>query len=113
VGIGYARGWGQLTVQVVAIDDYGLLLSGEVDMGACEEFREFAELAVDGRREVVLDVVDLAFLDSAGVRAILRLAGLSCPNGLVLHLPRENVQRVLDMQKIEEVPGIRVKRRGA
>jgi anti-anti-sigma factor len=74
VGIGYARGWGQLTVQVVAIDDYGLLLSGEVDMEACEEFREFAELAVDGRREVVLDVVDLAFLDSAGVRAILRLA---------------------------------------
>jgi hypothetical protein len=68
VGIGYARGWGQLTVQVVAIDDYGLLLSGEVDMEACEEFREFAELAVDGRREVVLDVVDLAFLDSAGVR---------------------------------------------
>jgi hypothetical protein len=30
---------------------------------------------------------------------------------MVLHWPREGVQRVLDIQKIEEVPGIRVQRR--
>jgi len=66
-------------------------------MDAAEGFREFAELTVDCRREVVLDMADLAFLDSSGVRAILQFAGFSCPNGLVLHRPRENVQRVLDM----------------
>jgi anti-anti-sigma factor len=97
---------------MVAIDD-GLLLGGELDMNVADDFREFAEARVDGTREVVLDVADLSFLDSAGVKAILWLAGFSCPNGMVLRRPRDKVQRVLDISKIEEVPGIRVERRGA
>jgi hypothetical protein len=32
---------------------------------------------------------------------------------MVLRRPREGVQRVLDIRKIEEVPGIRVQRRDA
>ena len=111
MGVGYRVGWRQLTVQVFAIDNYGLVVSGELDRDAADEFHGFAEVAVDGRQEVVLDIADVSLLDTGGVRAILRLAGFSCPNGLVLHLPRENVQRVLDTLKIEEVPGIRVKRR--
>jgi anti-anti-sigma factor len=101
---------GAMTVHVVEIDD-GLLVDGELDMDAADDFLEIAEARVDGAREVVLDIADLGFIDSAGVRAILQLAATSCPNGMVLHRPREGVQRVLDIRKIEEVSGIRVQRR--
>jgi anti-sigma B factor antagonist len=105
-------GVGAMTVHVVEIDD-GLLVDGELDMDATDDFLEIAEARVDGTREVVLDIADLGFIDSAGVRAILQLAATSCPNGMVLHRPREGVQRVLDIRKIEEVPGIRVQRHDA
>jgi anti-anti-sigma factor len=105
-------GAGAMTVHVVEIDD-GLLIDGELDMDAADDFLEIAEARVDGTREVVLDIADLGFIDSAGVRAILQLAATSCANGIVLHRPREGVQRVLDIRKIEEVPGIRVQRRDA
>jgi anti-anti-sigma factor len=105
-------GVGAMTVHVVEIDD-GLLVDGELDMDAADDFLEIAEARVDGAREVVLDIADLGFIDSAGVRAILQLAATSCPNGMVLLRPREGVQRVLDIRKIEEVPGIRVQRRDA
>jgi anti-anti-sigma factor len=105
-------GVGAMTVHVVEIDD-GLLVDGELDMDAADDFLEIAEARVDGTREVVLDIADLGFIDSAGVRVILQLAATSCPNGMVLHRPREGVQRVLDIRKIEEVPGIRVQRHDA
>jgi anti-anti-sigma factor len=103
---------GLMTVRVVEIDD-GLLVDGELDTDAADDFLEIAEARVDGTSEVVLDIADLGFIDSAGVRAILHLAATSCPNGIVVHRPREGVQRVLDIRKIEEVPGIRVQRRDA
>jgi len=105
-------GVGAMTVHVVEIDD-GLLVDGELDMDATDDFLEIAEARVDGAREVALDIADLGFIDYAGVRAILQLAATSCPNGMVLHRPREGVQRVLDIRKIEEVPGIRVQRHDA
>lgn len=105
-------GVGVMTIQVVEIDD-GLLVDGELDMDTADDFLEIAEASVDGTREVVLDIADLGFIDSAGVRAILQLAATSCPNGMVLRRPREGVQRVLDIGKIEEVRGIRVQRRDA
>jgi anti-anti-sigma factor len=101
-----------MTVHVVEIDD-GLLVDGELDMDAADDFLEIAEARVDGAREVVLDIADLGFIDSAGVGAILQLAATSCANGMVLQRPRDAVQRVLDIRKIEEVPGIRVQRRDA
>lgn len=101
-----------MTVRVVEIDD-GLLVAGELDMGTADDFLEIAEARVDGTHEVVLDIADLGFIDSSGVRAILHLAASSCPNGMVLRRPREGVQRVLDIGKIEEVPGIRVERHDA
>lgn len=105
-------GVGAMTMQVVVIDD-GLLVDGELDMDAADDFLEIAEASVDGTREVVLDIADLGFIDSVGVGAILQLAATSCPKGIVLSRPREGVQRVLDIGKIEEVPGIRVQRRDA
>jgi anti-anti-sigma factor len=99
-----------MTFQVRATEA-GLAVSGELDMAVAGEFRELATSALDPTREVVLDIGDLAFIDSAGLRSIVRLSEDVCPFGIVLRSPRDNVLRVLEMLRIENVAGIRVERR--
>ena len=91
--------------------DVGLAVSGELDMAAADGFRELAASVLDPTGEVVLDIGDLAFIDSAGLRAIMRLSEDVCPHGIVLRSPRDNVLRVLEMLSIENIAGIRVERR--
>jgi anti-anti-sigma factor len=99
-----------LTIQVQVRGD-GLAVSGELDMASADDFREFAKTVVDPTREVALNIAELAFVDSSGVRAILRLAETACPNGVVLRWPRNNVLRTLEILAVERVPGIRIQRR--
>jgi hypothetical protein len=51
------------------------------------------------------------FVDSSGIKAILRLTETACPHGIVLRLPRDDVLRVLDILSVEGARGIRVERR--
>ena len=99
-----------MTIQVQVTDD-GLAVSGELDMASADDFREFASGALDHSRRVVLDISDLAYVDSSGVKAILRLVEDECPNGLILFHPRDNVQRVLDILAVEKVGGVSVESR--
>jgi len=94
--------------QAAILPDGSVLLRGELDMANAQDFRDFAAFAVDSTREVVLDLTDLTFLDSHGIKAIVRLAESACPHGLVLRSPRPNVRRVLDIVKIDGIAGIRV-----
>jgi anti-anti-sigma factor len=99
-----------MTFQVRAIDG-GLAVSGELDMAGATEFWELATSALDPSREVVLDLGDLEFIDSAGLRAVVRLSEDACPYGVVLRSPQHNVLRVIEMLSIEKIAGIRVERR--
>jgi anti-anti-sigma factor len=57
------------------IDDDGVLwVRGELDLGVVDAFATAAEVALDGQREFVVDLSELAFLDSTGIRAIVQLA---------------------------------------
>ena len=80
-------------------------------MASADDFLDFARTVVDPTREVVLYIADLAFPDSSGVRAIIRLAETTCPNGLVLRWPRNNMLHALDILGVEKVRGIRTQRR--
>jgi len=64
----------------------------------------------DPTKEVVLDLSGLTFIDSGGLKAIMRLAVEACPLGVVIQAPRDNVLRVLDIVEIEQFAGIRVER---
>jgi anti-anti-sigma factor len=96
--------------QAAILPDGSLLLRGELDMANAQDFRDFATFAVDGTRQVVLDLTDLTYLDSQGIKAIVRLAESACPHGVVLRSPRNNIGRVLDIVQIDQVAGIRVER---
>ena len=82
-------------------------LSGELDLAVAAEFASVATSAMDGQRELVLDLSGLEFLDSAGIRAILETAS-STDRGLVLRSPRNNVRKVLGITGIAGRDGIRV-----
>lgn len=89
--------------------DRVLYLTGELEMATAEGFPAQARATLDGQRELILDISELAFIDSTGIRALLRLAELTGPKGVVLRHPRPNVEAVLEIVNIESL-GIRVER---
>jgi anti-anti-sigma factor len=94
--------------EVHAEDDDLLQLSGEFDLAAMDEFLDVAMAAVDGRRVVVLDLSNLDFMDSSGIRAILKLADKVDEKGVVLRNPKQNVRAVIRIAGLEGRLGIRV-----
>ena len=93
----------------VHVDPDGTLrLSGEFDMSSVETFRMAVETSADPEREIVLELTDLTFLDSSGIRAILTMAQEIGTKGVVLRNPQPNVRRVIELIGIEGRSGIRV-----
>jgi anti-anti-sigma factor len=95
----------------IRCDQDGVLwLSGEFDLAEMERFLRTATAQVDGRREVVLDLSELTFLDSSGIRAILRFADFVCAKGLFLRDPSESVETVLTITGVDGLTGVTVGR---
>jgi anti-sigma B factor antagonist len=88
--------------------DGALYLSGELDMVNADGVPH-AVLANDGQGELVLDLSEVTFIDSTGIRALLKLAEVAAPRNVVLRHPRTNVNRVLAIVSIDAF-GIRVDR---
>ena len=84
-------------------------LEGELDVAETEAFLEGIG-DVSGSGDVVLELGDLAFIDSSGVRALLVLADRLQPDDvLVLRNAGPAVQRVFDLVAFEATrPAIRI-----
>ena len=82
-------------------------LSGELDMESMEAFERVIGSGLDGTGEVVLDLADLTFIDSMGVRT-LALLSHRVGGGVVLRYPQDAVWRVLEMLQFDEIPGVRI-----
>ncbi|HTJ66982.1 MAG TPA: STAS domain-containing protein [Actinospica sp.] len=77
-----------------------LAIAGDLDLGASERFWPRLERLLAGSSEaVVLDATSLEFLDSSGLRVLLRAARLAEGVGTALRLvaPHPAVRRVLDL----------------
>jgi anti-anti-sigma factor len=81
-------------------------LSGELDMSTADPFSETVFSNLDGQ-QLVLDLSELTFLDSSGIRAILALAEARQQAVVVRNL-RSNVRRVLDVAGVNEAMGVRI-----
>lgn len=82
-------------------------LSGELDMESAEQFQRFIGSGLEGTGELVLDLADVCFIDSMGVRT-LALLSHRVGGGLVLRYPQDAVSRVLEMLQFDEIPGVRI-----
>jgi anti-anti-sigma factor len=89
------------------IDPDGVVyLSGELDMAIADSFCQGLISSLDGQRPV-LDLSELTFLDSSGIRAILQLARTS-GQSVVLRNLRPNIQRVLEATGVNEALGVQI-----
>jgi anti-anti-sigma factor len=85
-----------------------LRLSGELDLATDEDLlTAFRSVSNDGS-EVILDLSELEFIDSTGIRAFMTIAKEASPRGLVLRSPRRAVRKVIDLTRLEEAAGVRV-----
>lgn len=88
------------------VDTDGVVwLSGELDMATAEPFSRTVFANVDGQ-QLVLDLSELDFVDSTGIRAILQLAKAR-QEAVVLRNLRPNVRRVLAIAGVDETMGVR------
>ena len=107
--------WDRLTAGMGTSHDFELhtdaegvvWLAGERDMSNAERGRRQTTGNLDGQAAAVLDLSDLQFLDSTGIRAFLQLAN-DRTEGVVLRNPRPNVRRVLEIAGVGETLGVRV-----
>jgi anti-sigma B factor antagonist len=89
-------------------DRYTLLLGGELDLASAPSVEDLTrELCADGASEIVLDLSGLAFIDSAGLDAILQSRALCEEHqcGFCLIPGVSNVERLYEMDGlIDKLP---------
>jgi anti-anti-sigma factor len=86
-----------------------LRLLGELDHGTAPDFDHAVASAVRDGGDLVLDLSGVSFLDSVGVRSLIRAAqGLQSTGSLVLRWPRSAVARTLRLAGVAHIPHVEV-----
>jgi anti-anti-sigma factor len=87
-------------------------LSGELDMASAEVLqRALWSVAEEGRLD--LDIGDLTFIDSSGLRALVKLSDrMNGAAPLVLSNVPTSIRRLLEIVGLEALPGIEVEAGG-
>jgi len=84
-------------------------LGGELDMASAETLREALRPVVEADGRLVLDVGEITFIDSSGLRALVQLSEqMDGAAPLVLSRVPSSVRRLLDVVGLDAVPGIEV-----
>ena len=94
---------------VTTEDPFGMRLSGEIDMASAPALEEALLVALADGRPVTVDMHDVTFIDSSGLKVIVASAAESTsPEPLTVKDPSRAVWRVLELFGIEQLPQIRV-----
>ena len=86
-------------------------MAGELDRTTSDRFDEAVQSVIVGTGPLVLDLSRVRFLDSSGVRSLVKL-GLSM-RGRALVLREPPVMRVLQITRLDEVGLWRIERAAA
>jgi len=79
-------------------------LTGELDLATAPELEEAIERA-QGGSAIIVDLRELTFIDSSGIRALLKVhtAGQNGHSTVSFIRGRSNVQKVLELAGVDEV----------
>ena len=82
-------------------------LVGELDLSTAENAAGTLSSAVVGDGDLTLDISQLAFVDSTGLRLLLQIAQTLEGRGrLILAFPQDNVDRLLDLTGLDRAQGL-------
>ncbi|HYH27845.1 MAG TPA: STAS domain-containing protein [Actinomycetota bacterium] len=94
-------------------DGRTLRLRGELDVATEPQLNEAFHPLTEGGGTLTIDLSALDFIDSSGVRAIVRGAGALGDQGILeLRDPGPAVQRVLDLMRLDTIPNVKVTHTG-
>jgi anti-sigma B factor antagonist len=79
-----------------------LRAKGEIDLAGADEFEGAFRSAADAAAAMVLDLREVEFLDSSGLRVLLLAAADLGPRLAVLIVPDSPVARVIDLAEVSE-----------
>ena len=84
-------------------------LIGELDASNAEEFLATLLPQLEGGGDLVLNLAQLSFVDSMGLRSLLRLARVLENTGkLLLDSPQRAVARTIELVGLEQAPNIAI-----
>lgn len=84
--------------------EHTLHLQGELDLASAGQLEtSIAELCTDGAKQVLLDMAELSFMDSTGLRSLLVSQELCTVNDcrLILGELSPQVERLLDLSGVD------------
>jgi anti-anti-sigma factor len=91
------------------VDVVGIKLTGEVDLATAHQLTE-ALASISTESEVHLELAELAFMDSSGLRTILAFAGSRNGAGpVILVNPSDAIQRLLAITGLAQHPKIELR----
>jgi anti-anti-sigma factor len=98
-----------MQLEIIETDD-GFRLKGELDMATAGDLSEVLRTASGRADPMVLDLSEVSFMDSSGLRALLDAAGLpEAQRPTVLLDPSPQVRRLLDISIPGGIPGLEVR----
>ena len=86
-----------------ADDTLTLFLRGELDLATVSDVRSAFTHHADGQAAIVIDLHDLDFIDSSGLRILLELNATQLGPPVRFQRPSEPVSRLLDLAGIREL----------
>ena len=93
--------------QHLAGESQTILITGELDMASAPELDALVSRLASRPGEIVLDVKGITFMDSTGVRLILRVVELCQENGCRFEVRSltPQIRRLLDVAGVTGLPG--------
>ena len=100
-------GHGSFDVESVVVDGHAILrLRGELEMATAERFGEEARLLhLNGTPRLVIDLSELDFIDSSGLRefVVAQRRQREIGGDIELRAPTANVRRILEIVGLDQV----------
>ena len=104
-----ALGAGAEEFSIKRVDGVGevvLYVEGEVDLATAPRLLSSVRAALDGEGRVIVDLAEMSFIDSQGIRALVQAFKASetgVAERLVLRSPRPQARKVLELTGLAEV----------
>ncbi len=80
-----------------------LRLHGELDLATAARLEAEVLAQIEGHEELVVDLSELTFIDSTGIRTLIQIATAVTPKPVILRSPRPNVQHVFDLTGVDAI----------
>ncbi len=93
---------------VVATSDNGWIVAGEIDASTAPALDDALRTLPTGNGTVVVDVSDVTFIDSSGLRVLISLASRADDTGrsVILKQPSPTVTRLLEITGLTQMFGL-------